>query len=104
MAPMALLCTLIASAAQGQPRCTVELGPAYYRDIIEPVLRDKLGDALVYYRTNAPAVVKNKRSIDLLYNPSRTVHGSSLMSETTLVIEIDKCTGRVLRSYEALPP
>jgi hypothetical protein len=85
-------------------RCHLVIDHDYIARVIDPVLRQHLGTAYPFYDAFHPGIVRGRKTMELLYDPDRSVNGGSLMSETTLIIKVDACTGEVRSAYDALPP
>jgi hypothetical protein len=101
---LAAVATLVPEYANAGNRCAFEYDESFVSEVALPLLQEHLGSALRFYRVQSPAIVAEGSVVSLMYDPTRTIDGNRLMSETTFVIEVDGCSRKPLRAYDALPP
>jgi hypothetical protein len=99
-----VLSSIAALPVQAHRRCHLIVDHAFIARVIDPVLRQRLGQDYPYYDPFGETPIRRGNVLMFYYDPTRTVGGSGLMSETTLVIQVDACSGTVLAAYDALPP
>jgi hypothetical protein len=80
--------------------CRFEYTHAIQTDVIVPILQDKFSIDYQFYNFEQPFVEEKKSSVELSFVPTKVIDGRRLMSERDFVIELDRCSSKVIRTYE----